>query len=329
MSETSNIAAMAEHVHRTCLVEFGWEKVGPRDQNWKCVIQSHEKQTHPSDIVFHYSNPYSEGDLRTYVTTDLKSYSTGTLTKAKLRSAIESLILSTECANVSQDFQEHYTNPGGNIEVVGLLFIYNHDSAYDKNFRATLVHSMEGISHELRRGQRVFVMGPEDVLYAHDIANDIKLQRGDGHYPLNRHDLEFFYPDLVRRKANHSQNKAASLEMLLSPYQIVRYKMSNGSDTVTKYTVYYRGEGAGYQEFVYLIDGLFRYQVLQHAHEVTICMARPHNDAPSRLERAKEAYVQQFHGLSEMRNRLDIIKYRAITNIAPRFSTVELGMELQ
>ena len=211
--------------------------------------------------------------------------------------------------------------------MVGLLFIYNHDSSYDKNFRSLLVHSMEGISHELRQGQRVLVMGPEDVLYAHDIANDIKLQRADNHYPSNRLELEFFYPDLVRRKANHSQNKAASLEMLLSPYQIVRYKMPNGAETVTKYTVYYRGEGADYHEFAYLIDGLFRYQILQHAHEVTICMARPHNDAPSRLERAKEAYVQHFHGLSEMRNRLNIIKYRGITNIAPRFGPVELGME--
>jgi len=225
---------MAEHVHRTCLMEFGWDQVGPRDQNWECVIPSHGKQTHPSDIVFHYSNPYSEGDLRTYVTTDLKSYSTGSLTKASLRNAIQSLILSTECANVSQSFQEHYTRPSGNIEVVGLLFIYNHDSSYDKVFRSVLIHSMESISCELRQGQRVFVMGPEDVLYAHDIATDIKLQRGDGHYPSNKLDLEFFYPDLVRRKANHSQNKAASLEMLLSPYQIVRYKTLNGADTVTK-----------------------------------------------------------------------------------------------
>ncbi len=327
MAETSNIATMAERVHRNCLMEFGWEPVGPRDQNWECVIHSHGKQTHPSDIVFHYSNPYSEGDLRTYVTTDLKSYATGSLTKTSLRKAIQSLILSTECANISQSFQEHYVHSGSNSEVVGLLFIYNHDSNYDKSFRATLISSMEGISQELRQGQRVFVMGPEDVLYAHDLANDIKLQRADSHYPTNKQDLEFFYPDLVRRKASHSQNKASSLEMLLSPYQIVRYKIPKGSETVTNYTVYYRGEGAKYQEFVYLIDGLFRYQILQHAHEVTICLARPHNEAASKLERAKEAYVHQFHGLSEMRNRLNVVKYRAITNIAPRFSDVEIGME--
>lgn len=327
MPETSNIATMAERVHSTCLMEFGWEHVGPRDQNWQCVTQSHGKQTHPSDIVFHYSNPYSEGDLRTYVTTDLKSYAAGSLTKASLRKAIQSLIISTECANISQSFQDYYLHQSSNSEVIGLLFIYNHDSSYDKSFRSTLVHSMEGISHELRQGQRVFVMGPEDVLYAHDLANDIKLQRADNHYPTNRQDLEFFYPDLVRRKANHSQNKAATLEMLLSPYQIIRYKMASGAETVTNYTVYYRGEGVEYLEFVYLIDGLFRYQILQHAHEVTICLARPHNDAPSKLERAKEAYVHQFHGLSEMRNRLNIVKYRAITNIAPRFSEVELGME--
>jgi hypothetical protein len=308
-------------------MEFGWMLVGPRDQNWECVTQSHEKTTHPSDVVFRYSNPYSEGDLNTYVTTDLKSYASGTLTRTSLRNAIKNLLISTECANVSQSFQDHYIEPSSNSEVVGLLFVYNHDSNYDKSFRSTLVHAMEDVTHQLRRGRRVFVMGPEDVLYAHDLATDMKMQRADNHYPSQREELEFFYPDLVRRKANHSENKAASLEMLLSPYQIIRYKMPSESGTITNYTVYYRGDGADHREFVYLIDGLFRYQILQHAHEVTLCLGRPHNDAASKFERAKEAYVQQFHGLTEMRNRLNIVKYRALTNIAPRFSATEIGME--
>lgn len=326
MPETSNISAMADRVHQNCLEQFGWSRVGPRDQNWECVLETHGRKTHPSDVVFRYSDPYSEGDLSTYVTTDLKSYATGSLTKQSLRIAVESLLMTTECANLSPEFQHHYIEPSSNAEVIGLLFVYNHDSGYDKDFRSVLFNAMDDISHELRRNRRIFVMGPEDVLYAHDLANDMKLQRADHHYPLNKEDLEFFYPDLVRRKARKRENRAASLEMLLGPYQIVRYQISTDKRVNTKYTVYYRGPGADYREYVYLIDGLFRYQILQHADEVTICVGRPNKDSASQFERAVDAYVHQFHGLSEMRNRLSIIKYRALTNIAPRFSEVEIGM---
>lgn len=327
MSETINISAMAQRVHTGCLAEFGWKEAGPRDQNWKCVEQAHGKTTHPSDVVFYYSNPYAEADIRTYVTTDLKSYASGSLTKQSLRTAINSLLLATECANLSEEFQRRYVEPGINCEVVGLLFIYNHDASYDKNFRAVLVQAMEGISHELRRGRRVFVMGPEDVLYINDLAQDMKMNRGDSQFPPSREDLEFFYPDLVRVKARKSDNRAATLEMLLSPYQIVRYRMPNGERIETKYTVYYRGTGGDYREFIYLIDGLFRHQVLQHADEVTVCVARPDKEAAAQFSLAIDTYVsQQFHGVKEMRQRLEIIKYRALTCMVPRFSEVEIGM---
>ncbi|WP_216907972.1 hypothetical protein [Synechococcus sp. CCY 0621] len=318
---------MAERVHSDCLVEFGWKATGPRDQNWECVDQTHDKLTHPSDVVFHYSNPYAEADVRTYVTTDLKSYAAGSLTKASLRTAIKSLLLATECANLSGEFQRRYVEPGINCEVVGLLFIYNHDANYDKNFRATLAQAMEGVSHELRRGRRVFVMGPEDVLYINNLAHDMKMQRGVQRYPLSSEDLEFFYPDLVRVKARKSENRAATLEMLLSPYQIVRYQMPNGRSIETKYTVYYRGPGADFREFIYLIDGLFRFQILQHADEVTVCIARPDKEAAAQFSQAVDTYVsQQFHGVKEMRQRLEIIKYRALSGIVPQFSEVEIGM---
>ncbi len=327
MSETSNISTMAVHVHKTCLVEFGWNLSGPRDQNWECVLESHVKKTHPSDVVFRYSDPYSEGDLSTYVSTDLKSYATGSLSRQGLRTAIQSLLMSTECANLSPQFQRHYIEPGCNADVIGLLFIYNHDSGYDKDFRSLLVRAMEDISHELQRNRRVFIMGPDDVLYLHDLANDMKLQRGDHNYPSDREDLEFFYPDLVRRKARKRENRAASLEMLLGPYQIVRYQISSDKRTETKYTLYYRGSGADYREYVYLIDGLSRYQILQHADEVTICVGRPDKDSASQFQRAVDAYVNQFHGFSEMRERLGIVKYRALQNHALRFSEVQIGME--
>ena len=52
--------------------------------------QGHKVKTHPSDVVFFYDNPYSLS--RTYVNCDLKSYASGTISKAKTYTpAIESL----------------------------------------------------------------------------------------------------------------------------------------------------------------------------------------------------------------------------------------------
>jgi len=82
MSETSNIAKMAELLSSELFSEFLWKRTGPVDQDWKCVLESHHKNTHPSDVVFYYDEPYEP--VRTYVNCDLKSYSADTISAAQI-----------------------------------------------------------------------------------------------------------------------------------------------------------------------------------------------------------------------------------------------------
>ncbi len=107
MAETANIAKMAKLISDDLFAEFFWQQVGPIDTNWTCENQDlHNVKTHPSDVVFFYNNPYSLS--RTYVNVDLKSYATGSITKAKITPSIESLAKSVSCAEKSQEWQERF-----------------------------------------------------------------------------------------------------------------------------------------------------------------------------------------------------------------------------
>lgn len=65
MPETGNIEEMAKQVSREIFSIFGWKSDGPMDHDWECVSPvKHDVTTHPSDLVLHYDDPYSE--LRLY-----------------------------------------------------------------------------------------------------------------------------------------------------------------------------------------------------------------------------------------------------------------------
>lgn len=75
---------MAEKVSEEIFAIFGWEKVGPRNQNWKCVnheVHQTKAGTHPSDLVFRYLDPYSNWMI--YLNADVKSYATKSITKPR------------------------------------------------------------------------------------------------------------------------------------------------------------------------------------------------------------------------------------------------------
>lgn len=111
MSETGNIEDLAKIVAKDIFSWFKWQQAGLKDVNWDCVQDHHKKKTHPSDTVFSYIHPYT-GD-RIFLNTDLKSYAEGTIKPAAIRKAIQSLAMSVECANVSQDWQDKYITDDG------------------------------------------------------------------------------------------------------------------------------------------------------------------------------------------------------------------------
>lgn len=137
MAETINIAKMAEKLSKGIFNEFLWGRMEHTNINWPCENQeAHEVKTHPSDVVFWYNEPYSQS--RTYVNCDLKSYAKGTIKTQAIREAIESLAKSLRCAEISQEFSDTYIHPDVSANIQGLLFVYNHDNEYDKDFTKIL-----------------------------------------------------------------------------------------------------------------------------------------------------------------------------------------------
>ena len=136
MAETANIAKIAQIVSDEIFSVFGWKRRPHKDQNWECVVPSHRKATHPSDVVFSYDSPLENG--RVYLTVDVKSYQRSVITKNKVEEALLSLSMSAECANQSEEWQDLYVDPTTNARVHGMLFVFNHDGNYDKDFTKLL-----------------------------------------------------------------------------------------------------------------------------------------------------------------------------------------------
>ena len=131
--ETINKAKMADLLASDLFNTFLWERVGPANQNWDCVDPTHEKRTHPSDVVFYYDEPYTV--TRRYITTDLKSYALSSITPFKVNTAAMNLARSLACAENSESFQKKYFHPYVTAKVSGMLFVYNHDGkAADHEF---------------------------------------------------------------------------------------------------------------------------------------------------------------------------------------------------
>ena len=320
MAETANIAEMATRVAKEIFGIFGWTKVGPQDANWPCVCSSHGKKTHPSDGVFWYDDPYAE--RRIYLNVDFKSYARGSLSKASLAGAVSSLVRTTECANLSSGWKGLYLDTEEPHQVSGLLFIYNHDSEYDEDFASQL----DGIDVEnfrINRGLRAAVFGPTDVAYLATIANDIIRLRGLGGN-IDWHQASFFYPDLILSKVRRNRMPSASIEQLLGSWVVLVADNSSGGQN---YIVYYKEAGRSADEFKYLFDFFFRYQMLGEKDFIEIRAARPDVKASAAFEVAQRQYAASFPMQHEITRRLEQVKFVSITQIVTRYCETEIGMQ--
>jgi len=318
MGETENKARMAEILSNDIFTVFGWLKVGPTNHNWKCVIDKHNKKTHPSDVVFRYMDPYENKAV--YLNFDLKSYSRQSITKYTMSSAISSLVLSTECMQFSEEWNNAFQQPGEKVDKKSVLFIYNHDGEYDVNFHE-LVTSIDKDNFRLRKGNKVFFMGPRDVTYLKTIANDIEILRSRKVLP-DADNCTFYYPDLDSKKVVNTRKAAATVEMLLGPWQIIQYKNDGKSGLI----IYCKTSGETIDEFLYLIDYITHYQLLRSEDSINIRLPNSSNIAIGNYEKAilEYARLQEAPTLEE---RLMKIKAESVTNIVTKFSEIEIGME--
>jgi len=321
VAETQAISEMAEILSDSLFPVFKWARTGPVNQNWACVLgEKHfNKKTHPSDVVFYYDDPYSKA--RVYINVDLKSYAKGSIDTRAVQGAIRSLHVATECANSSAEWQDMYLHSGFHTRVHSMLFIYNHDDEYDADF--DLIHRKCVVEIDaLPEKSKVCVFGPRQVSELATIANDLELfisRKGT-------HKYEFFYPELSS-KANLTQEwkAAATIELLTSNVFVVRYEQSDSNHGAV---IYYRSKGETREEFMYLIDYLFHYQVVRNSLSIDIRLVAPAINAVSNFDKAKEQFIlacedDDAEGLSSI---LDKMKARGVTSIVKQYSESEIGM---
>ena len=176
MAETTNIAKMAEKLSKELFAEFLWQRMGPTNINWPCENEDkHKNKTHPSDVVFYYDEPYTQA--RTYVNCDLKSYAKGSITIGSIRSAIESLARALSCAETSDEFRTNFLHDHVSPEICGLLFVYNHDGEYDKDFSG-LLGQIKNEKLDIPSKSKIVVLGPRDIFWLNNVHHEIAYMRG-------------------------------------------------------------------------------------------------------------------------------------------------------
>jgi len=331
MSETANTAKMSDILSDEIFSVFGWTRVGPTNHPWECVeLEKHHKKTvkvHPSDVVYKYRDPYRGLDI--YINADLKSYAATTIQTTDLGSALRSLAMAAECANKSPGWQSAYLRDSANHEVVALLFIFNHDGEFDKNF-GTLLSAVTVGQVKVEQLRKVFVMGPERIAYLNNIAKDIIQERGLNRLPSSDA-CHFYYPDLENAKVSSRKQGAATIEMLLGPWQILRF--GHGAQRIGSagYYFYSMRTGETEDEFMYMLDFIFTYQLLDDEDSVCIRMPYAREKAHPAFEKAKERYAEEFWALTEdskkeFVRRVERITLKKITDIVAVFSKIEIGM---
>jgi hypothetical protein len=100
---------------------------------------------------------------------------------------------------------------------------------------------------------------------------------------------------------------------------------------LTECYVYYRDGGVSTDEFKYLFDYLFRYQLIDPGNLIrvrAVPAAKPAVDAAAMFEKAKIEYAAHSHPAAqeEFKARLKDVSFATIEAVYPKFSDIEIGM---
>lgn len=334
MAETANIADIAKKVMHDIFQVFFWEIRPLEDVNFSCNLPHHmnevgkPKVTHPCDVVFCYLDPYLNKYI--YLHTDLKSYKKSSLTQKKIRDALNALAMTVECASISDSWREKFLKADGDIyEVRGLLFVANHDNKAPIDFNSQL-DKISKTNLDVARAQILHVLGPRQISDLYSIAVDIKLSIQDQKLsPMYR----FFYPDLTlwKRQVPDDVRVAATIETLLSPYFIIRHEAirdeQNGFVLWPGSLIYYSRLGDTVDEFIYLLDSLLRYQLLNAKEKIRIRMFNRDRSSnfKSNFDKAKTQYSRSWGFEGDRESEISDITIEAISQIQSNYFPDEIG----
>ncbi len=209
-------------------------------------------------------------------------------------------------------------------EFCGLLFLYNHDGEYDRDFKQ-LLKGVDYEALETPRRSKIVVLGPEDIYWLDNVRYEIVQMRGKGVLPAQEH-CQFSYPNLVRKvNVQPDKARAATLEMLTAPWITLEYLKPTATKT-KGYVVFFRGRGESTDEFLYLLDHLLHYQIVHPEIEVQIKLLDAHPTAPALFDKALDQHVDECEGGDDLKARLHGIEFSTISQVKTRFSDIEIGM---
>lgn len=351
MAETSNIAEMANKISSELFKWFKWNRLNLMDQNFLCMKQDKHKpknknaeHTHPVDVVFHYMDPYL--NKRILLNTDLKSYAKSTVADyAKLRESLKSLARTIECARISQDWKEKYSIFTDTTEIRGMLFIYNHSGDYDRNFYDVFKKNEKDPnkcikieSIPLVKNQQIHIISPLIINYMTTIISDMQRLHQEGTFPSKNY--YFHYPDLSLHRVHGSrQDRPATVELICSPYLIIEHddiikcNEDSGVPEITYpkgYVIYYNKPGSSSNEFLYLLDTLSKYQILDTDKCLRIRVAFPSysKNIRSNFKAAIERYIRDWGFNEEMHKKLNKIEFSVIEITKTVYCQTEIGWRL-
>ncbi|MGM9489608.1 hypothetical protein ACS5PM_19815 [Ideonella sp. YS5] len=342
---------MAEYVSSEILDWFRWNRVKLPNQNFDCVkVATHapkkDSHTHPVDAVFWYLDPYLNKVV--YFNTDLKSYAKGTIDASRIIPALKSLAQTIDCARVSEEWEGRYILNDAPHEIRGMLFVYNHDAEYDRSFYDLLTEPVgrKGVKEKkpprldvipIQDGQSIHIIEPRLINYLSTVILDAHRLHAEGTFPERAY--EFFYPELKLHKTSGAKlERPATVETLAGPYLIIRhdkvvkYNESSGMPEERYpegYVIYYNRPGDSAEEFMYFLDILSGYQIIDGQHRIRVRIAHnsPALDARSNFKRAISLYAQEWGFDRYKLARLEAIEFSEVEISKYSFSRVDIGWE--
>jgi hypothetical protein len=354
MAENGPIEELAKIISNKIFDKFLWKRVGPCDQDFLCEKEQRHKpegkqqnHTHPVDAVFCYKDPYLNKTI--YLNTDLKSYKKSSLTPKKIEDALSSLAHTIDCARHSEDWANKYQTEVGQSEIRAMLFVFNHDNDFEHDFydyfnpqkpvgakrKPSSVH-MDRI--DIQANQQIHIIEPKTINYLMSIISDMNEMISEGTFPQgNRYG--FYYPQLTYHKVLVNETYLpATVELLTAPFLIIKHdkvvEVDFEAQTQTQkhpegYIVYYNRSGASELEFMYLLDLLSSYQILNLENNIRIRVAsKDRSDAiKSSFTRALEKYAHEW-GFDEVsKQKLYKIDLHLVPSVKEFYSTQEISWD--
>ncbi|KVH03267.1 hypothetical protein WS84_32985 [Burkholderia anthina] len=327
MAETYNIGEIATRVSEDIFEYFRWNIHPATNHNFDCLNGDHKtaggskKQTHPTDVVFYYDDPYL--GRKVYLNTDLKSYGQSSINQSTLRNALRSLAISVQCACASDEWRtRHVVDVSEPYEVRGLLFLHNHDHDFKHDLAETM-RKIDVSALPIAENTYLHVLGPLDINRLYSVANDLSrlLQRKE-----ISDDYTFYYPDLVLwRRHGEVWGQAATVETLNAPYCVIKH---NGTEKGKPgYVIYYNRPGDSAMEFEYFLDSLSRLQLLDKDAQVRVRVShkQPSDQIQSNFLVAKHRYSKAWGFEATRAATLDAIKLEHVVAVTDNYSPAKLG----